>query len=201
MNNNNNKYLKSKYNRMGCLFSRNIKKQKCKKTIVDKNISPKKKKRIRKRKKKLKRQKNNDKNKQLNNLDALLNKNNSDITSLLINNNKKTNCSKRKAKIPLAMRQNIWLKHFGKIYEHKCYVSWCTRIISCFDFDVGHNIPECKGGKTDESNLFPICHKCNGGMGSRYTIDEWSNKKFFENYLLDDKYPFNPYQTNILDMD
>lgn len=43
MNNNNNKYLKSKYNRMGCLFSRNIKKQKCKKTIVDKNISPKKK--------------------------------------------------------------------------------------------------------------------------------------------------------------
>jgi len=78
------------------------------------------------------------------------------------------------------MRQTIWIKHNKKTYKHKCYVSWCDRIITCFDFQVGHNIPESKRGKTDIDNLYPICHNCNSGMGNRYTIEEWSNKEFFD---------------------
>ena len=104
--------------------------------------------------------------------------------------NNKKKIKKKKKKIPLAMRQNIWVKHFDESFKNKCYVSWCPRMITCFDFQVGHNIPESKGGKTDESNLFPICHDCNSGMGNTksvtqsmpgntYTIEEWSNKKFF----------------------
>jgi len=92
--------------------------------------------------------------------------------------NKKKN-KKSKRKIPLAMRQTIWVKHFDELFKHKCYVSWCDRIITCFDFQVGHNIPESKGGKTDIDNLYPICRNCNIGMSNRYTIEEWSNKKFF----------------------
>lgn len=84
----------------------------------------------------------------------------------------------KKKKIPLAVRQAVWVKQFGRVFQHKCFVSWCHRILSCFDFEVGHNIPESKGGTLDLSNLYPICHQCNTGMGNQYTILDWSNRKF-----------------------
>ncbi len=85
---------------------------------------------------------------------------------------------KRKQHIPLAVRQAVWVEQFGEKFKHKCYVSWCHRMISCFDFEVGHNIPESKGGTLDLNNLLPICHQCNIGMGNQYTITDWSNRKF-----------------------
>jgi 5-methylcytosine-specific restriction endonuclease McrA len=93
------------------------------------------------------------------------------------NVNKKPN---RKAKIPLAMKQTVWVNQFGEVYKHKCVTKWCHRIITVFDFEVGHNIPESKGGATDPENLRPICRQCNIGMGNRYTIDEWSKKVFLK---------------------
>jgi 5-methylcytosine-specific restriction endonuclease McrA len=86
----------------------------------------------------------------------------------------------RKAKIPLAMKQTVWVNQFGEVYKHKCVTKWCHRIISVFDFEVGHNIPESKGGATSPENLRPICRQCNIGMGNRYTIDEWSKKEFLK---------------------
>ena len=47
-------------------------------------------------------------------------------------------------------------------------------MITPFNFEVGHNIPESKGGATDINNLRPICSKCNRSMGDDYTIDEFS---------------------------
>jgi hypothetical protein len=79
-----------------------------------------------------------------------------------------------KDKIPKALREQIWLTHIGKKYEAKCYISWCNNRITVFDFQSGHNIPESKGGKTDISNLLPICSRCNSSMNDNYTIDEWS---------------------------
>ena len=84
----------------------------------------------------------------------------------------------KKKKIPLAVRQAVWVKQFGRVFQHKCFVSWCHRILSCFDFEVGHNIPESKGGTLDLDNLYPICHQCNTGMGNQYTILDWSNRRF-----------------------
>ena len=81
---------------------------------------------------------------------------------------------RRKKKIPLALKQAVWINYFGEVYKHKCIVEWCARVISCFDFEVGHNKPESKGGTTTLDNLKPICRQCNIGMGNRYTIDEWS---------------------------
>ena len=91
--------------------------------------------------------------------------------------NKKKTCIKsayRKQNIPKALREQTWLHTFDKVYEHKCYVSWCDNLISVFDFHVGHNIPESKGGKLDISNLLPICSRCNLSMSDKYTIDEWN---------------------------
>jgi len=79
-----------------------------------------------------------------------------------------------KVTIPLALRQQVWLTYIGRSFETKCLVRWCTNRISAFEFDVGHNIPESKGGTLDMSNLRPICHKCNISMSNTYTIDEWN---------------------------
>jgi len=79
-----------------------------------------------------------------------------------------------KATIPLALRQQVWKTYVGTKFESKCLVGWCTNRITAFEYDVGHNIPESKGGSLDISNLRPICHKCNKSMSNTYTIDEWN---------------------------
>ena len=82
--------------------------------------------------------------------------------------------SRVKATIPKALREQVWLTHVGRRYESKCIVPWCKNIMTVHDFNVGHDIPESKGGATDITNLLPICSRCNLSMGSQYTVQEWS---------------------------
>jgi 5-methylcytosine-specific restriction endonuclease McrA len=95
-----------------------------------------------------------------------------------------------KKKIPLALREQVWLLYLGdKHFKQKCLVQWCENFITPFTFEVGHNIPESKGGLTDIDNLRPICSKCNKSMGDDYTIDEFSElskrtSKLWECYVL-----------------
>ena len=93
-----------------------------------------------------------------------------------ISTKKLKNKKYKKKKIPKALKQQVWLETYGKRFEKKCYIQWCNNTINCFTFDCGHNIPESKGGKTDISNLRPICRNCNLGMGNQFTIDEWNDK-------------------------
>lgn len=79
-----------------------------------------------------------------------------------------------KARIPSALRQQVWLVYAGKRFETKCVVDWCTNLITPFTFEVGHNIPESKGGKLDINNLRPVCPSCNRSMSDDYTIEEFS---------------------------
>ena len=80
-----------------------------------------------------------------------------------------------KKSIPRALREQVWLLYCGeRNFKHKCLVTWCENLITPFSFEVGHNIPESKGGTIDISNLRPICSKCNKSMGDSYTIDEFS---------------------------
>lgn len=80
----------------------------------------------------------------------------------------------RKAPIPKAIREQLWMETFGKVFEHKCYISWCKNTINVFDFHVGHDLPESKGGTLDIYNLKPICARCNLSMSDNYTISEWT---------------------------
>ena len=81
-----------------------------------------------------------------------------------------------KKKIPLALREQVWVLYCGdRNFKHKCVVKWCENIITPFNFEVGHNVPESKGGETNIDNLRPVCSKCNKSMGSQYTIDEFSD--------------------------
>lgn len=79
----------------------------------------------------------------------------------------------KKKRIPKAIREQTWLRYNGENYKAKCTVTWCTNIITPFTFEVGHNIPESKGGPTEIGNLRPICPNCNRSMGTS-TIDEFS---------------------------
>ena len=80
-----------------------------------------------------------------------------------------------KKKIPSALREQTWLVYCGNVhFKHKCLVKWCENMLTPFNFEVGHNIPESKGGLLNIDNLRPICGKCNKSMADVYTIDEFS---------------------------
>jgi len=79
-----------------------------------------------------------------------------------------------KAAIPKALREQVWIQYAGRQFERKCLVPWCKNTMTVFDFHVGHDVPEYKGGKTEIENLRPICVRCNLSMGSQYTIQEWA---------------------------
>ena len=79
-----------------------------------------------------------------------------------------------KAKIPKALREQIWLRDIGKKYEGKCKITWCENKMSVFDFQCGHDIPESHGGQTILENLVPICSRCNLSMSNTYTIKQWN---------------------------
>lgn len=80
-----------------------------------------------------------------------------------------------KQKIPKALRRQVWITYIGKKFEHKCLVTWCENTINPFDYEVGHNVPESKGGTLDIDNLRPICSSCNSSMGDMYTIEQFSD--------------------------
>lgn len=80
---------------------------------------------------------------------------------------------KRKAKIPAAVQEAIWITKMGRVFEGKCLTTWCPNTITVFDFHAGHDIPESKGGSIAVENLFPICARCNQSMGDRYTFQQW----------------------------
>jgi 5-methylcytosine-specific restriction endonuclease McrA len=80
----------------------------------------------------------------------------------------------KKQKIPIAIREAVWVLRCGRVFEHKCLTSWCPNTITVFDFQSGHNVPESKGGKTIVDNLYPLCSRCNTSMGDRYTFDQWT---------------------------
>jgi 5-methylcytosine-specific restriction endonuclease McrA len=78
-------------------------------------------------------------------------------------------------RINASLRENVWILYNGRKFDSKCAVSWCNTLITVFDFECGHNVAHATGGKTDISNLRPICPKCNKSMGTM-SIDEFSEQ-------------------------
>jgi len=99
---------------------------------------------------------------------------NDDISMLSIPATRKPK-PKQKDTIPKALREQVWIQTIGKDFDAKCPTRWCKNRINPFDFHVGHNIPEAKGGTLDINNLKPICSRCNLSMNIQYTIDGWNN--------------------------
>ena len=81
----------------------------------------------------------------------------------------------KKKPIPKAVKEQVWIKYCGRRFSKKCYTRWCKNKINVFDFHVGHDRPESRGGTMDISNLKPLCSRCNHSMSNNYTIKEWNN--------------------------
>ena len=79
-----------------------------------------------------------------------------------------------KINLPKRIREVVWNTYNGETYSSKCYVSWCNNIINVFNYQVGHDIPESKGGTYNIQNLRPICSNCNLSMSNKWTIQQWS---------------------------
>ena len=78
----------------------------------------------------------------------------------------------KKQTISLALKKLVWDEHIGlDIGRTKCVCCKTSEIIQ-ISFHAGHVIAESKGGKTDVSNLKPICQNCNCSMGS-INMDEF----------------------------
>jgi hypothetical protein len=127
-----------------------------------------------------------DKNKKINkkrknkkNYNKNYNKNNAKKTKTNIKSNLELQTKQNlqnishKETIPKRIRELVWTTNNGETFIHKCFVTWCNNNINVFNFQVGHDIPESKGGTIDIDNLKPICGNCNLSMGNRYTITEW----------------------------
>lgn len=80
----------------------------------------------------------------------------------------------KKNSIPKKLREEVWKHYNGETFKSACNVSWCTNIIDVFNYHVGHDIPESKGGSLDIINLKPICSSCNLSMGNRFSITDWN---------------------------
>ena len=89
--------------------------------------------------------------------------------------NSKISKKKKKQSIPFKLRQQVWLNTNGKQYECKCFVKWCSNTIDVFNYQVGHDIPESKGGTLHLNNLKPICSNCNLSMSNNFSITQWNN--------------------------
>ena len=81
---------------------------------------------------------------------------------------------KRKARVPRALKEQVWIKHNKKKFQVKCPTEWCKNKINCFNHHVGHIRPESKGGATNIETLKPVCAKCNLSMSNTHTMDEFS---------------------------
>lgn len=85
-----------------------------------------------------------------------------------------------KESIPKTVKNSVWLKYMGKIFEGKCFCCGITNI-SVFNYVCGHVKSEKKGGVVCVKNLRPICASCNGSMGTK------NMKKFMSEYGYDSK--------------
>ena len=115
------------------------------------------------------------------------NKNKTKIKGLTnIDLNLNLNLNNHKESIPKRIRELVWTTYNSETFAHKCFVTWCDNNINVFNFQVGHDIPESKGGTLDIDNLKPICGNCNLSMGNKYTITEWCKLvKKKENNILE----------------
>jgi hypothetical protein len=80
----------------------------------------------------------------------------------------------KKKKIPTALKEQVWIQKCGDIFTCDCSIVWCSNQINPFNFHVGHDIPESKGGTLNISNLHPICDRCNYSMSNNYSIKKWN---------------------------
>lgn len=81
-----------------------------------------------------------------------------------------------KQKIPIEIRDQVWLKYNGAKTVGQCFC--CKTKIGKYKggWHCAHVVAERNGGKTEIENLRPTCRSCNLKMGTK-NLYEFKNKK------------------------
>lgn len=66
---------------------------------------------------------------------------------------------------PVVIRHIIWNRYFGNNNTGYCLI--CNMEIDFNSYQYGYVISKKDGGKSDSSNIKPICHNCNDSIGSQ----------------------------------
>ncbi len=91
----------------------------------------------------------------------------------------KNNVNTKKAQIPSALRNLVWITYINENdRKGKCYCC-CTEEITVANFDCGHIISHSNGGLISIENLRPICGNCNKSMGTQIMSDFIKNNGFW----------------------
>jgi len=100
-------------------------------------------------------------------------------------------CQTKKKNISKTLKTTLWDKFIGKDKRSAYCICCMNKEIKIEDFHAGHITPESCGGKTDESNLLPICAQCNTSMGS-INMELFVRNNFPSNYngFITKKYKF-----------
>ena len=79
----------------------------------------------------------------------------------------KLNNVRQKETIPPALRSKVWDHYIGDDCGKTRCLQCEDRIISMKSYDCAHILSEANDGKTELSNLVPMCHQCNMELGTR----------------------------------
>ena len=70
-----------------------------------------------------------------------------------------------KARVPRPLRERV-----ARMAGHRCGYCQTPESIAGFRLSIEHIIPEAKGGRTVEGNLWLACHACNEFKGTRVLV-------------------------------
>jgi HNH endonuclease len=70
-----------------------------------------------------------------------------------------------RARVPRALRE-----HVARMAGYRCGYCRTPESIAGFRLSIEHIVPEAKGGKTVEENLWLACHACNEFKGARLHV-------------------------------
>jgi 5-methylcytosine-specific restriction endonuclease McrA len=82
-----------------------------------------------------------------------------------------TTPTKRRRKIPAAVRFALWNATFGE-HQGSGTCQCCKRVVTQQAFEAGHIVAVSRGGSDSISNLRVICALCNRSMGNT-NMDEF----------------------------
>ena len=69
-----------------------------------------------------------------------------------------------------------------ELIKNPCFC--CNKLISAFEFEVGHVIPDSQGGARTLQNCRPICRACNGQMSAKHLFTWMSTVGYKRPYCL-----------------
>jgi len=87
----------------------------------------------------------------------------------------------------VSLRTTLWQQYTDcpDLLNNPCFC--CPKLVSAFEFEVGHILADSKGGERTIQNCRPICRACNGQCSNKEMFEWMSTVGYKRQYCLSDK--------------